>query len=184
MRWARSCRTRRGSARWEHPATGESYGAFFILFLRDRTFSYYGSEVFDRRGLGERNWSGGLDGPAKRAMRDGGRIVDAARDTIKEVEGRLEQKLQDEERQREEAKLSAERRKAQVAEEIGETESALAVLAAEVEELREDPALAGGDLAHPELAKWKADAGSAAQALAAGHVDAAGQLTGRAAQVG
>jgi len=162
----------------EHPETGEAYGAFFVLFLKDRTFSYYGSDVFDRRGLGDRNWAGGLDGPAKRAMRSGGRVVDAARDTIKEVEKKLESKLRNEKRQREEAKLRAERRKAQVGEEIHETGTALAGLESEVEALRENPALAEGDLALPELAKWKADAGSAAQALAAGHVDAAERLNG------
>ncbi len=38
------------------PRTQERNGAFFILFLKDRKFSYYGSDAQDRRGLGEDRW--------------------------------------------------------------------------------------------------------------------------------
>ncbi len=49
----------------KHPRTGESNGAFFILFLKDRKFSYYGSAAYERRGLSSKNWSGNLDREAK-----------------------------------------------------------------------------------------------------------------------
>ena len=81
---------RTGFGNWEHPKTGESDGAIFVLFLRDRKFSYFGSDAQDRRGLGESAWMGQLDQPAFRAMRGGGRIVDAAKDTIQSINEQLE----------------------------------------------------------------------------------------------
>ncbi|MFM2219898.1 MAG: hypothetical protein RL240_4216, partial [Planctomycetota bacterium] len=65
----------------EHPVTHETDGAIFVLMLKQRKFSYYGSEAQDRRGLGEANWFGSLDQPALRAMRSGGRVMDAVKDT-------------------------------------------------------------------------------------------------------
>ena len=60
--------------------TGESNGAVFVLFLQERKFSYFASDAFDNRGLGERYWIGRLDKPAINAMRNGGRIVEAPGD--------------------------------------------------------------------------------------------------------
>ncbi len=73
--------------------TGESDGAIFALFLKERKFSYFGSDAQDRRNLGEANWMGQLDQPAFRAMRNGGRIIDAAEDTIESINQRLEQAI-------------------------------------------------------------------------------------------
>ncbi|MFM7930213.1 MAG: hypothetical protein ACKO9Q_21105 [Pirellula sp.] len=36
-----------------HPVTHENDGAIFALMLKNKTFSYFGSEAQDRRGLGE-----------------------------------------------------------------------------------------------------------------------------------
>ena len=85
----------------KHPDTGQANGAFFILFLRERNFSYYGSEAYDRRGLGSRQWAGKLDASAKRAMRNGGRIVEAAKDTITDIHQRLANALVQEQRRAE-----------------------------------------------------------------------------------
>jgi hypothetical protein len=73
--------------------TQERNAAFFILFLRERKLSYYGSDAQDRRGLGEDHWQGNLDQPAVSAMRNGGRVVDAAKDTITQINRRLETQI-------------------------------------------------------------------------------------------
>src|SRR5690606_13684705 len=39
---------RTGFGKLEHPKTGETDGAVFVLFLRERKFSYYGSDAQDR----------------------------------------------------------------------------------------------------------------------------------------
>jgi len=53
----------------KHEKTVEANGAFFILFLKDRKFSFYGSAAYERRGLRSKNWPGNLDREAKRSMR-------------------------------------------------------------------------------------------------------------------
>ena len=64
------------------PTTGETDGAVFVLFLVERKFSYYGSDLHDQRGFGKSKWIGDLDREAVRAMRNGGRIVDAVKNTV------------------------------------------------------------------------------------------------------
>ena len=80
--------------------TGETNGAVFVLFLKERKFSYYGSDIHDRRGLGESRWVGNLDREAIRAMRNGGRIIDAVKNTVTSVNRKLASKLQFEENAR------------------------------------------------------------------------------------
>ncbi|YCM45237.1 hypothetical protein V2O64_04270 [Verrucomicrobiaceae bacterium 227] len=70
------------------PETGLANGAFFILFLKDRTFSYYGDQAYQRYRLGAAQWKGNLDRPAIAAMKNGGRIIDAAKDTIQSIDER------------------------------------------------------------------------------------------------
>ncbi|MCP3097463.1 hypothetical protein LZ198_01095 [Myxococcus sp. K15C18031901] len=89
-----SNRTRFGSLR--HPETGEQDGTILVVSLRDRDLSYFGSDAQDLRGLGEASWKGDLDQRAIKAMRDGGRVVDAVMGTIHEVDGRLGAKLVEE----------------------------------------------------------------------------------------
>ena len=78
---------------WVHPQTGETDGAVFVLFLEERKFSYFGSDVHDRRGVGESRWRGNLDREAVRAMRHGGRIIDAVKNTVNLIDGRLKNQL-------------------------------------------------------------------------------------------
>ena len=92
-----------------HPETGETDGAVFVLFLVERKFSYYGSDLQDRRGLGESKWIGGLDRDAVRAMRNGGRIVDAVKNTVTSINRRVAKKIQSE-RDAEERKKEAKER--------------------------------------------------------------------------
>lgn len=77
-----------------NPETQERDGAIFVLFLNERKFSYFSSAAQDRRGLGRSNWIGDLDQPAFRAMRGGGRIVDAVEDTVTNINNRLAQAIQ------------------------------------------------------------------------------------------
>lgn len=138
------------------PRTGETNGAVFVLFLEERKFSYFASEVYDRRELGERHWVGRLDAPAIEAMRSGGRVVDAVKNTITSIDTALTRKLDREVEQRRLAEL--ERQKA-VAEaqafagrleaRIGETESRLAAFSSVHPEVT-------GPIATPDLEKWRA----------------------------
>jgi hypothetical protein len=110
------------------PRTGESNGAVFVIFLKERKFFYFASAVYDDRGLGERYWVGQLDAPAIQAMRNGGRVAELERQkAIAEAQtyaGRLEGRIR-------------------------ETESRLATFAAA------HPAVTG-PLASPDLATWRA----------------------------
>ena len=92
-----------------HEKTGEASGAVFVLFLKERKFSYYGSDVHDRRNLGESKWKGSLDREAVRAMRNGGRIIDAVKNTIKLIDGGLARKIAAEESRAKQAQAKAER---------------------------------------------------------------------------
>ncbi|MFP2927261.1 hypothetical protein ACLESO_19095, partial [Pyxidicoccus sp. 3LG] len=90
----------------KHPRTGEQDGAVFLLSLAERNLSYFGSDAQDRRKLGEEHWVGQLDAAAIAAMRDGGRVVDAARDTITTIDARLSLAVSQEEAAREQRRVS------------------------------------------------------------------------------
>ena len=92
-----------------HPLTGETDGAVFVLCLDERTFSYYASVAQDVRSLGESRWVGELDRPAFRAMRGGGRILDAVKDTVINVNTRLEKRISAEREQAEREAQSRQR---------------------------------------------------------------------------
>lgn len=87
---------RTGFGKLKHPVTDEADGTVFVLFLKERKFSYFASEAQDRRKLGEAHWIGELDQPAFRAMRAGGRIIDAVKDTVTSINSKLEQAIQTE----------------------------------------------------------------------------------------
>ncbi len=80
----------------KHPVTQERDATIFILFLRERQFSYYSSEAQDKRGLGKSKWIGNLDKAAINAMRNGRRVVDAVKDTVKSITGGLDRKINNE----------------------------------------------------------------------------------------
>ncbi|MEM1294545.1 MAG: hypothetical protein AAGH89_04215 [Verrucomicrobiota bacterium] len=153
--------------------SGEKNGAIFILFLSERKFSYSGGEVHERRGLGEKNWSGDLDRPAFRAMSRGGRIVDAVTGTVKEVSRRLDQQFQLERERRQREIESAKRLQS-------EAESMLGQAGREVDEL--DDALQAfieanqnppGDLARPPLNDLRKQLEESALAIKANKADVA-----------
>ncbi len=84
---------RTGFGQWKHPTTEESDGCVLVMFLTERKMAYFASDAQDTRGLGESHWIDGLDRPAVRAMRDGGRISDAVRDTISAIERQLQLRI-------------------------------------------------------------------------------------------
>ncbi len=96
------------------PRTGESNGAIFALSLGDRSFSYFASDAQDRRGLGESQWRGRLDRPAYEAMANGGRIVDAAKNTVQSIDQALDRAITGEEQ----ARISVERERERTLERI------------------------------------------------------------------
>ncbi len=155
------------------PRTGERNGAFFVLFLQERKFSYFGSDAQDRRGLGEDSWIGQLDQPAIAAMRGGGRVLDAVKDTITSVDRQLAQRISAESARREqsEANARAERERAQA-----QAKASIAAATATVQRLEsrlspfteEFPALTG-ELARPPLREWQADLETAASVLTGGN---------------
>ncbi len=95
--------------------TGERNAAFFILFLKERRLSYYGSDAQDKRGLGEDHWVGNLDRAAVSAMRNGARVVDAAKDTVSTLNRRLEDRIAAEARERQQRAVAEQKAREQAA---------------------------------------------------------------------
>jgi len=158
------------------PRTGELNGAFFVLFLKDRKFSYFASDAMDRRGLGEDRWQGNLDRPAIAAMRGGARVVDAVKDTITHIEQRLTQRIEADkaEIQRREAAAQAEREKALDRAQAGieKAGGSLDQLGLSLEALRSTHPEMAGDIARPDVARMRADLVSAQAALEGGNAAA------------
>jgi hypothetical protein len=154
------------------PRTGERNACFFALFLKDRRFSYYGSDAQDRRGLGEEHWIGNLDAPAISAMRNGGRVLDAVKDTVTTIESRLTARLQAEReaaaRQVAERELVRTRAAAQAQADVAAARGALQQLTRRLASVPKLPPEANGDLVRPDLATMNAELATAEQALAAG----------------
>ena len=135
--------------------TGETDGAVFVLFLEERKFSYYASVAQDVRSLGESHWVGELDRPAFRAMRGGGRIIDAVRDTITNINNRLTRKIEAE-REQAERELRARQRAfvnlktdiAALRQSIAEADKKAAAMQASLPE-------ATGELTAPPTETWR-----------------------------
>ncbi len=174
---------RTGFGELEHPETGETDGAVFVLFLDERKFSYYGSDAQDRRGVGESHWIGELDRPAKRAMRSGGRILDAVKNTVTTINAGVDRAVEAEktarlraEQEQERVQRERERVIADLRSEIQDTEGNLIAsveeAAADVKERYPD---AQGELAQPPLASWRSQLASAANTLSETNVRATSQ---------
>ena len=164
-----------------HEKTGEASGAVFVLFLKERKFSYYGSDVHDRRNLGESKWKGSLDREAVRAMRNGGRIIDAVKNTIKLIDGGLARKIAAEESQARQAEAKAERAIRERKREIENLKSRIArtdkhtVKRVEIaaRELKSNfPKASHSKLALPPIEKWRNSLASQLKTLSAPDVNA------------
>ena len=139
------------------PRSGQPNGAVFILFLKERKFSYFGAEAFDSRSLGERYWVGRLDKPAISAMRSGGRILDAAKNTVSSIETALTRKIQEES----ERKRLTEIKKQQAIDEAKLYPSQLRSLIQEASgratELRKKHDGLIGPIVRPDIVAWTAE---------------------------
>ncbi|MEM9283540.1 MAG: hypothetical protein AAGA96_17085, partial [Verrucomicrobiota bacterium] len=124
----------------------------------ERKFSYFASDAFDSRGLGERHWVNRLDRPAVQAMRSGGRIIDAVKNTVTSIESSLTRKI-DEEKERK--RLAALKRQ-QALEEAklypGQLRSLIKESSSRAETLRQENNGLTGSIVRPNVAAWEAEA--------------------------
>ena len=136
--------------------TGETNGAVFVLFLEERKFSYFASDAQDKRGLGESQWIGRLDGPAIQAMRTGGRVVDAVKNTVTSIEKALTKAL---EREVQQARI-AELEKQKAIDETRKLATRLQVTISEtgkrVDKFHREHPEVRGPIAVPEVSGWTA----------------------------
>ena len=141
--------------KFTHPQTGELDGTVFVLFLQERKFSYFASDAQSRRNLGDGNWIGQLDQPAVRAMRSGGRIIDAVKETVKSIDQQLARRISSE-------KADAERVRAELARALESLKSTAAHTLTQIDDVKIAAAdyvqkhnAAKGPLVHPPLDKWR-----------------------------
>ncbi len=136
--------------------TGQANGAIFVLFLTERKFSYFASDAFDDRGLGERNWVGRLDQSAVRAMRSGGRIVDAVKDTITNIESSLTRSIREEENQKRLAEIAKQKAIDEAKGYPKQLEAEIVGVETKVGTLRSQNPELIGPVVHPDISSWKA----------------------------
>ena len=146
---------RTGFGQLVHPVTGETDGAIFVLFLKERKFSYFSSEAQDRRGLGRSKWIGELDQPAFRAMRGGGRVVDAVKDTVRNINQRLERSIAEEAESARREELERLRDLQAAKESIAHHKELMSEVETMSAEFRLQYPQAAGELATPPLNEWR-----------------------------
>ena len=162
------------------PRTGETDGAVFVLFLRERKFSYYASVAQDSRNLGESHWLGELDQPAFRAMRGGGRILDAVRETITNISSRLTQKIEAEQQQAERIARAKRRAVAHLTADIALVREQIDRVEQSATRLTKKTPTATGELAQPPTTDWRRQLDNITDMLTAGN---ASQLASRANEI-
>ncbi|MFN7734130.1 MAG: hypothetical protein ACK5OB_19690, partial [Pirellula sp.] len=146
---------RTGFGQLEHPATQETDGAIFALFLKERKFSYFASEAQTRRGLGSSKWIGELDQPAFRAMRSGGRVTDAVKDTVRTINQRLDRMIKAEAEAAFNAQLERERDFQTANESIAHLRESYDQVVEAATTFRQAQPGATGALTQPPFAEWK-----------------------------
>ena len=146
---------RTGFGKLENPATHETDGAMFVLFLKERKFSYFGSEAQDRRGLGRSKWIGELDQPAFRAMRGGGRVVDAVKETVRTINQRLDRIITSEAEAARTQALEKERDLQIAKEGLSHLTELLDQVGEESVAFRAQHPDATGALAKPDIEEWR-----------------------------
>ncbi len=135
-----------------HPITGEQDAAVFILYLKQRKFAYRASEAQTRRGLGQNRWIGKLDRPAYRAMRGGGRILDAVRDTITSINQPLSRAIVEEQKIAEQKRLQRQREIDEMLARLGEVENKLATIQTSAASVKEAHPNSTADMTNPDIA--------------------------------
>ncbi len=151
--------------------TGEKNGAVFVLFLEERKFSYFASEAFDTRGLGERYWVGRLDAPATRAMRNGGRITDAAKFTVSSIQSQLTKKLDEEEKRARLAEIEKQKAIDEARQYPAQLDKRIREAVKKGQTMLRSAAQAGdGPVFTPDLAKWDTNKESIRKLVAVGSI--------------
>ena len=135
-----------------NPVTGEQDATVFILFLEQRSFSYRASQAQNRRGLGQNRWIGKLDRSAYRAMRGGGRILDAVRDTITSINLPLSRAIVEEQKIAEQKRLQRQREVDQMLARLGEVENKLARIRKSASTVKQSHPDATADMTDPDIA--------------------------------
>ena len=135
-----------------NPATGEQDAAVFILYLKQRKFSYRASEAQNRRGLGQNRWIGKLDRPAYRAMRGGGRVLDAVRDTVTSIDQSLSRKIVQEQKIAEQKRQKRQRDIDAMLSRISEVENKLTQIESSASAVAKTHPNSTSDLTDPEVA--------------------------------
>lgn len=146
---------RTGFGKLENPITHETDGAMFVLFLKERKFSYFGSEAQDRRGLGRSKWIGELDQPAFRAMRGGGRVVDAVKETVRTINQRLDRIVRSEAETARTQALEKERDLQTAKEGLSHLTELVDQVGEESIAFRAQHPEATGALAKPDIEEWR-----------------------------
>ena len=138
--------------------TGEKNGAVFVLFLQERKFSYFASEAYDKRSLGERHWIGRLDRPAIQAMRSGGRIVDAVQNTVSNIESSLTRKIKEEEERKRLAEIERQRALDEARTYPAKLDELIAAAVERSTNLQESAGkIIDGPVFQPNVSAWKSD---------------------------
>ncbi len=160
----------------QDPRTNEQNGAVFILFLEERKFSYFGSDAFDKRALGEDQWIGKLDRPAISAMRNGGRIVDAVKDTVSSIEKSLTKKLEQEEKKKKNAEIQRQRAIEEAKQLPSLLETSIREASYRASKIKAETPSANGPITKPDTANWLANTKAVAEFAAANEVAKALEL--------
>ena len=135
-----------------NPVTGEQDGAVFILVLKQRNLSYRASEAQNRRGLGQNRWIGNLDRPAFRAMRGGGRVLDAVRDTIASINQPLDRAIIQEQKVAQQKLQQRQREIDALMAKIGDVENTLKRIETSAKTVAKENPDSTADLTSPDVA--------------------------------
>lgn len=148
-----------------HPITGEQDAAVFLLFMKQRSFSYRASEAHSRRGLGQNRWIGKLDRPAYRAMRGGGRVLDAVRDTITSINQPLSRAILEEQKIAEQKQLQRQQAIDKIFAKLGEVENKLARIEASAAKVKQSHPDSNADMTNPDVELISQQIGEIKQSL-------------------
>ena len=154
--------------------TGEQDAAVFILFLNERKFSYRASEAQSRRGLGQNRWIGKLDRPAYRAMRGGGRIIDAVKDTVKSINAPLRNAIAQEQKVAAQREQQRKRAINDIAAKANQIKDKISRIQSYAEKIRDTKPSATADLTSPDLAGIETQLAELKESLSAADANVSG----------
>ncbi len=146
---------RTGFGSLSHPVTQQSDGTVFLISLKDRNLSYFASDAQDARNLGEANWLGELDQPAIRAMRSGGRVLDAVKDTVTSINGKLSRSITNEQAAKVRVREQQERDLAQAQARLADLRKQVETVSEKAAEFARAHPAAKAPLATPPVKEWQ-----------------------------